>query len=42
MSQHFDLGPGFFFMLCRIFLNDFFTFIYVNCHKNKIKNYIKN
>ena len=42
MSQHFDLGPGYFFMLCRHFLNDFFPITYVYCHKNKTKNYIKN
>ena len=36
VSQNFDLGPIYFFMLCRNLLNIFFHyFFYVLCHKNK-------
>ena len=41
MSQNFDLGPGYFFMLCRKFVKYFFTIFCVSCHKNKPRTYIK-
>ena len=32
LSQMFYLGPDYLFMLCRNFINYFFTIIYILCH----------
>ena len=37
VSQTFDLGLGYFFMLCRKFIKVFFHYFYVSYHIIKIK-----
>ena len=37
VSQNFDLGLGYFLMLCRNFVKVFFSIFHVSCHKNKTR-----
>ena len=40
MSQDLDLGPGYFFMLCRNYGTFFFTIISILGHKNISRTYL--